>query len=283
MLWFAKQAKSKSAGDGQTIEPATLEVRFDVDIAKSKLDTLLGDCEERGGVQSVADALRLKHELFAAALPAEGPAELDREGLDTLISCVFPARRKLPGILGAMDTALLSEAVNGLVYGTQTIEQRMAAFCELIPKEQKKPRRAMWDLACELLHFRDPERIPLMARWVWDTQTGTGALREFIRANDGMETVPLDTRPESFEGARAWFSEVLAESGFYRDIPFLIDLLQAQAYSEYVKAMSSRIGMIDAEFGTRHDPLELPLKILGIDARAKDVKALRSDEGPALH
>ena len=284
MLWFAKQAKSKGAADSDAIEPASLPVEFDRAIAETKLNTLLEAMKERGGPQPFVDALRLKHELFVKALPPEGPVELTRSVFTTLIECVFPARRKLAEFISGLSDETLHDAVNGLVYGDEPIAERIQAFCELVPKEQKKSRRAIWDLAAEILHFRAPERIPLMTRWVWDTNTETGALRELIRGSDLMETVPLDTRPETFEAARSWIAELLAEGGFYRDMPFMVDLLLAQAYSEYVKAMSGRVGLIDAEFGAQHDPLELPMKLLGIDARAKDVIAARADgQGQTLH
>lgn len=284
MLWFGRQAKDKGTAERDAIPPATLEVQFDKGIAQIKLDGLLKELEERGGPEPFLAALRLKHELFLKALPVERPAEISREAFNTLLSSIFTARRKLAETLGRMDDATLSHVIIQLVYGEGGIEERIQAFCDLVPKEDKKPRRAMWDLAAELLHFRDPERIPLMARWVWDTNTTSGALREFLRGNDALREIPLDTRPGTFQAARMWFGEYLAERGFYRDLPFLVDMLQAQAYADYVKAMSTGIGMVDAEFGGRGDPLELVLKLLGIDPRARDLKEARAGlDEPTIH
>jgi hypothetical protein len=287
MLWFGKQAKaSGGGGDGDAITPAELEVRFDKDIASSKLDALIELLGERGGIEVLLEAVGLKKELFQHLLPPEKTdSAFSRDGFNAVLETVFPARRKLGGVFAKLDDDGLRKAVFDLVYGEAPVADRMAAFCELVPndKENRKARRAIWDLAAELLHFRDPDRIPLMTRWVWDVNTSTGALREFIRGNDSMETIPLEPRPEIFEGARVWFADFLGERGFYRDLPYLIDLLQAQAYSDYVKAMSSRIGMIDAEFGAKHDPLELVLKLLGIDARTRDLKEAESDQQPTLH
>lgn len=287
MLWFGKQAKSSGRGNGDAITPAELEVTFDKDIAGSKLDELLGLLSDRGGVEVVVEALSLKKQLFLGLLPPEKTeAAFSRDGFNAVLETVFPARRKLGETFAALDDEGLRNLVFDLVYGDGAIGDRMVAFCELVPKdkEHRKARRAIWDLAAELLHFRDPERIPLMTRWVWDVNTSTGALREFIRGNDSMDTIPLELTPEMFEGARTWFAEFLGERGFYRDMPFLIDLLQAEAYSDYVRAMSSRIGMVDAEFGAKHDPLELVLKLLGIDVRAKDLKGSESGgQQPTLH
>ena len=288
MLWFGKQAKaSGGGGDGDAITPAELEVSFDKEIASSKLDELVELLQERGGIEVLLEAIGLKKELFQHLLPSEKTdSAFSRDGFNAVLETVFPARRKLGDVFAKLDDEGLRKAVFDLVYGEAPVGDRMAAFCELVPndKENRKARRAIWDLAAELLHFRDPERIPLMTRWVWDVNTSTGALREFIRGNDSMETIPLEPRPETFEGARVWFADFLGERGFYRDLPYLIDLLQAQAYSDYVKAMSSRIGMIDAEFGAKHDPLELVLKLLGIDARTRDLKEAESEsQQPTLH
>lgn len=284
MLWFGRQAKGKGSAERDLIQPADLQVRFDEGIAGLKLDALLKEAGERGGLEPFLEALRLKHELFLTALPEEGPAVLGREGFEALLSSVFPARRKLAATFADMDEPTLNRVVNELVYGQAPLAERMRAFCELVPKEDKKPRRAIWDLAAELLHFRDPERIPLMTRWVWDTATCTGALREFLRGNDTLREIPLDTRPETFQAARVWFGEMLAGRGFYRDLPYLIDMLQAQAYADYVKAMSTSIGMVDAEYGGRQDPLEFLMKLLGIDPRARDLKRARAEaDEPTLH
>jgi hypothetical protein len=166
-----------------------------------------------------------------------------------------------------MDDATLTGAVLELVYGEGKLDERMNAFCELIPATDKKAHRAIWDLAAEMLHFRDPERVPLMTRWVWDTRTMTGAVREFIRANDTLREIPVGNRPEDFQGVRAWFAERLSEDGLYRDLPYLVDLLQGQAYADYVKAVSMGVGMVHAEMGTKQDPLEFLVKLLGIDER----------------
>jgi hypothetical protein len=285
MLWFGKQAKAAGGGaDPNAIEPRELAVELDAGIAETKLNSLLGELSERGGVGPVVEALRLKAELFAKALPAEEPSAISRGTVETLLAVVFPARRKVAGHLAALSDEQLGAAVRVLVYGQQPLAERMAVFCELIPKEDKKPRRALWDFAAELIHFRVPEQFPLMARWVWDVNTQSGALREFIKAGDALHTVPLGSEPGVYEAARSWCAEVLAKNGFYRDIPFMIDLLQAQAYSEYVKSVSTGVGMVDAQFGGRQDPVEFILKLLGIEARARDRQGAESAaQEPTVH
>lgn len=286
MLWFGKQAESAQGADDPTvIRPAKLEVEFDSSIASGKLQVLLDELGEfEGGLETVLGALRTKQELMQKAFPAVRTADwgLSREAFQIVLSAVFPARRKLAAFFGELDASRVEELVDTLVYGHGSVTERMCAFCDIVPAERKKERRAIWDLAAEILHFRDPEGIPLMTRWVWDEATASGALREFIRGNDGMPEIPLNNRPETYEGARSWFAEALAEAGFYRDLPFLIDLLLAQAYADYVKAMSNGLGMVQAEFGGNQHPLEFVLKLLGVDVGGRS-SAQGADADRTLH
>lgn len=268
MLWFGKQAKGGQAGGEELIVPAELGFTLDAEIAASKFRSLLEQIEERNAtLEFFLGALRSKHELFARVLPPQRPASLDRRDVLRLLAAVFPARRKVGVHLAGLDDAALASSVLDLVYGEGRLEERMDAFCALMPDTDRKARRAIRDLAAELVHFRDPERVPLMTRWVWDANTMTGAVREFIRGNDSMEHIPMGGRPEDYEGVRVWFAERLSEDGIYRDLPYLVDLLQAQAYADYVKAVSARVGMVNAELGAKQDPLEFLVKLLGIEER----------------
>ncbi|OBS10181.1 hypothetical protein [Acidihalobacter prosperus] len=269
MLWYKKQADAtaQQSGGDDAIVPAELAVDFDRSIAESKLNALLEQSKDVGGVENLIESLNAKCLLFGAAFPAKRPSgwSLTQETLDAVYAAVFQVRRKLGAIHAAIGAQALGDGVVDLVYGDKSLQDRLLGFVSLVPEEMKKERRAMRDLAAEILHFRDPEGMPLMTRWVWDEATASGALREFIRGNDGLPEIPIDNRAETFEGARVWFAEMLAEAGFYRDVPMLIDLLLAQAYSDYVKAMSSGLGMVQAEFGQSHHPLELLIKLLGVD------------------
>ncbi len=270
MLWYKKQADPEAMPDDQTIiRPAELPVNFDEDIASSKLQTLLDEIDESPvDMDDLITSLDSKRMLMQTAFPLEAGLDwqLGNSEFGVVLSSIFPARRKLQDFFADLDASEIDQRLNGLVYGSGALTERMLNFCDLVPKEQKKERRAVWDLAAEIMHFRDPLGTPLMTRWVWDDSTMTGALREFIKGNDHMHQIPLDRRPEIFEGARSWFADFLSEAGFYREMPFLIDLLQAKAYADYVKAMSSGLGMVQAEFGGNQHPLEFIVKLLGIDS-----------------
>ena len=64
----------------------------------------------------------------------------------------------------------------------ERVDARIGRFCARFP--QDKRHRWVRDLATELLHNADPERIPLMNRWVWDATANTGVIREIWHGDD---------------------------------------------------------------------------------------------------
>lgn len=265
MRWFRKPAEVVSDDAASGLVPEPLEVTFDKDILASKLSALRGAIAEAGGVEGLEtfiEALRSKHEVFAAIV-AKGD-EIDAEDVRALGGLVFSVRRKLVTLMAERQGALV-DGVRALVRPEVDVDSRLAAFADLAA-DDKKLRRAIWDFGAEILHFADPDAMPLTCRWVWDTSTTTGALREFIHANDTLRSIPIGDSVGAIEGARRWFNEALAEEGFYRDLPFVTDLVWVQAYSDYARALSMSFGMIDNQFGGKQDPLELAVKLLGIDS-----------------
>jgi len=267
MLWFGKRAKSEEGGHDRIV-PATLEVDFYEDILTAKMRGLADASSHHGGLEVFVEALRNKHQLCATALDAATLPTLADDQLHTVSETVFAARRRLFPVFQEWGPDRLRGSLEELLHGQGPLLERLNGFSEQIEgtdKSSLKTRRALWDYGAELLHFRVPEQYPLMTRWVWDPKTMSGALREFIKNNDTMRDVPLKLTPEAIEGARVWLAERLNEAGYYRDVPFLVDLALAQAYADYSRAMSMTLGMIDAEFGAKHDPMELQAKLLGID------------------
>lgn len=265
MRWFRKPAEVVSDEVASGLAPEPLQVSFDQEILATKLNSLKEAIAEAGGVdglETFIEALRAKHEVFAAVV-AKGD-EMDAEDLRTLAGLVFAVRRKLGSVMGERQGALV-DGLRALVRPDSDLDSRLAAFADLAG-DDKKLRRGFWDFGAEILHFADPDTVPLAARWVWDTGTTTGALREFIRGNDTLRSIPIGESIGAIEGARRWFYEALAEEGFYRDLPFVTDLVWVQAYSDYARSLSMSLGMIDNQFGAKQDPLELGVKLLGIDS-----------------
>jgi len=261
MLWFKREPQQKV----DHLEPAELKVSFDAGIFESKLERLLDATAERGGIEVFLDALRGKQELFNEALRTDVLLQMDAPAFQIVLDAVFPARRRLGSVVSSLPMDQWRQQTELLLRGKQSLSDRLENFVSMAITNNKKQQRALWDFAAELIHFNDPEHYPLMSRWIWDEKTQSGSLREFIRGNDTMQTVEMGTAAEDFEAARVWMIGQLSEKGFYRDLPLLVDLVKAQAYADYVLAMSSGMGMMGSEFGGKMEPLDFVVKLLGIE------------------
>ncbi|MDA8364777.1 MAG: hypothetical protein M0Z84_13430 [Gammaproteobacteria bacterium] len=271
MLWFRRQPDSPATGgDSEFVAPAQMAVAMDAGIFRSKFAVLLELLGEGGGADPYLEALGAKSRLFQELLDP-GPVEgLGRDGIETLLETVMPARKRLGAVFAQMDAHRLVSAVRELLYGPADLEARMQGFVEALPasgdeKSSRKARRAGWDFAAELLHFRAPQRYPLMTRWVWDPSTLSGAVRELLPGGDARNDIPLGGAPGLYEAARVWVAQQMAEQGVYREPQFTVDLLFAHAYADYMRALSSGMGLMNSDFGGRADPMEPVRKLLGID------------------
>jgi hypothetical protein len=271
MLWFKSQLSKQDASVvGDNIQPAQLLVSYDEGICRHKMQLLLNQVDEKGGVDPFIEALATKHALFQNALNEAAIDKLDLETIEALLDTVFTARRKIPSVLADIPLEVLTSQIKDLLYGEKELLERMSAFVNLFETGNRKVKRAAWDFAAELLHFNAPEKYPHMSQWVWNANELSGAYREFLAGSDSLTEIPIGGTPSDFEATRIWLAEQLGQQGFYRDIHFLIDLLIAQAYAEYVLGMSKGMGMLSAQFGaTETESLEFLVKLLGIDPPRK--------------
>jgi hypothetical protein len=106
-------------------------------------------------------------------------------------------------------------------------------------------------------------RVPLMARWVWDRATMSGALRELVAGGEAMRDLPLENAPGTYAAACLWVQERIAEQGIFRDVHFWADLVLAAAYGHYFRAMTG--GTLGADFERGTHPSEQITGLLGID------------------
>jgi hypothetical protein len=277
MLWFKKQPDSVAAGEGDTIVPTELPLALDSSQFKQFYSQLTHEAAEAGGLELYLASLQDKSDSFSALLAPEALEKLSLEGVAELLEMVFSARRRIFPALELLGIERLRIEIAQLLYGKADLAARLVAFSELLDvderldkearKQAAKSRRAMYDFGAEMLHFNNPVKYPLMTRWVWDQNTVSGALREFIRGNDHLPDVPFGNSPEMFEGARVWLATQVSEQGLYRDVPFWVDLVMAKAYSEYFRSMAE--GMLSADFGRGTTPAEQLKKFLGIDQLRK--------------
>lgn len=272
MLWARKRPEAPPRPAG--VAPAELPVPPDAELFRRHFAALLANAEQCGGVESWLAALDAKRAACGAALAAARAGTLAMDGVERLLAGVFTARRRLYPVLEALGTARCAELVLALAADGEPVERRLQAFVDAMPgvaamdrdaaRAAARIRRAAWDFAADVVHFGDPVNYPLMARWVWDEATQSGALREFVRGGDGMRDIPFTNDPGLFEGARRWIAARIADEGVYRDVHAWIDLVLAQAYTTYLRSVTE--GSLGADFGRGTTAHEQLTKLLGIDA-----------------
>ena len=279
MLWFKKQPNTAQAdSEPDLIIPAELSVALDARQFQQRYSALKHIAEEDAGIEVFLASLEAKHQLFFSLINEDAIDELTMVGVEALLETVFSARRRVYPAYVKLGIAATKGSIRELLYGKAALLDRLQCFSEIVQideaadKETRKlaakNRRAAFDFGAELLHFNNPIKYPLMTRWVWDQNTVSGAIRDFIRGNDTLPDVPLGNSPEMFEGARTWLAAQLAEQGLYKDVHYWVDLVEAQAYAEYFRSMAE--GMLSADFGRASGPADHIKKFLGIDSPAKE-------------
>ncbi len=228
----------------------------------SAFEVLAKAAEAQGGIELWIDALKLKSRMFQQAF--ETP-ELDLEAFKGLCAFMSSVRRRVGPWLEQPGFDDMAAAIGELLEArtdTSATDQRLHSFCQRFP--QNKKHRWVRDLGTEILHQVDPERYPLMNRWVWDGKANTGVIRE-IWYGDNVDNITLPV-PDGYQTClvlREELSQFLTENGVFRDVIWYVDLLLAQVYAGYI---SSQGGVyLRADFSAPHDPLEHTRRMLGLD------------------
>lgn len=270
MLWRRKPLETRRTQDEPVADDPA--VPFAADRFRQHLDAFLALArDEDAGPEAYLHALRAKHERVAALTAALQARALELAELEALLGCVFTARRKLFVVIESIGAARTSAILRDITAGSARPEQRLQALVDAVPcatttdrdslQSAQRVRRAAWDFGAEVLHFSAPEHQPLMTRWVWEENTGSGALREFVGSAHERCDLPAGVR--AFATSRAWFAAQVRETGIYRDIHWWIDLVLAHAYIGYLGAAAQ--GHLGAEFLRGFTTREQMRKLLGID------------------
>jgi hypothetical protein len=231
---------------------------------ESALARLAAGCEPHGGLERYVEALKLKSALFREALD-QNPASLEAGTFKQLCAFMSTVRRRVgpwleepcfDQVRGALVDLLAARS------DTATTDARVTAFCASFTE----PAGQRWvrDLAAEVLHNVDPERFPLMMRWVWDAGTNTGVLREIWHAPDVDHVrIGVPDGYDSFVVLREELSQYLAGQGFFRDVSWYVDLLCAQVYAGYISEQGG--SYLRTDFAAEEDPVQHTRRLLGLD------------------
>ncbi len=218
----------------------------------------------REQLDAISAAVERKSALFAAALSPEAIGRLEPEGLRLLLRRIFTARRKVSNVLGSHDAATLRANVSELLYGTGPLEARFEAYCATTMLE---PQVAA-EVASELLHFSDPARYWLWARWMWNPRTRTGSLPLLVSEDHDLEA---DGLGEGYlrVGQAVRSLDETAEAAAFRPPgggPLGTDVFLACCYGVYMQLV---LGMkMSDEFNSVTPQMpELTRRLLGVNGK----------------
>lgn len=273
------------AAPGALSAPALERPRLELSGPKlaRAFETLVSATEEQGGVERYVGALQLKSSLFQEALAGATPRDFSLPVFKALCAHIPTVRRRIGPYLTPWSSEQLRTSVVALLEGREdsaSTDARIAAFCASFPEDRS--HRWVRDLAAEILHNVDPERYPLMCRWVWDVRSNTGVLREIWHAEDVDQIViDIPDRYGTFVMLREELAQYLAENGVFRDVIHYVDLLTAQVYAGYIAERGSHY--LRADFATPVDPLTHVRRLLGLDGvDAKGRTRLKAVDGEAF-
>ncbi len=268
----------------EPVEPERVQLELSGPALASALANLATGAEELGGIERYAEALDLKSSMFKDVLGEGNVRNLELEQFMGLCVFMSTVRRRVSPYLDADGFRKLKAALYDLVQGatdTTTTDDRVVAFCAAFPED--KGHRWVRDLAAEVLHNTDPERYPLMNRWVWDAKANTGVIRE-IWHGDAVDhmTIPVPDAYETFVVLREELSQYLTSNGIFSHVMHYVDLLCAEIYAEYICAQGG--SYLRTDFSAPEDPMEHTRRILGLDGvkPGSQRTRLRSMDGEAF-
>ena len=238
------------------------ELELSGEMLRAALQALVAGSEEHGGVERYVDAVKLKSTMFRQALVENDVAELDIETFKGLCTFMATVRRRVSAWLNEDSFGELRGYIAELFAADGSVDDRVGRFCSYFPDDKK--HRWVRDLAAEMLHNADPERMPLMNRWVWDAKANTGVIREIWHAEDvDRMTLPVPDGYGTFIMLREELSQFLSDNGVFRDVVYFIDVLCAQIYAQYICEQGG--SYLRADFTAPEDPMQHTRRLLGLD------------------
>jgi len=226
------------------------------------LQQMVAGSEDHGGVERYVEAVKLKSTMFQQALSDIEVGNFDVESFKGLCTFMATVRRRIGAWLNENSFVDVRDSLQELFADDKPVDARIARFCARFPGD--KSHRWVRDLATEILHNRDPERFPLMNRWIWDAKANSGVLREIWHADDVDHiTIPVADGYGTYLMLREELSQFLSDNGFFRDVLYYVDVLCAQIYAGYICEQGG--SYLRADFSAPEDPMQHTRRLLGLD------------------
>ena len=246
------------------IKPVEVErpvLELSGDSIRAAMQVMVAGAEDHGGIERYVDAVKLKSTMFQQALENDVD-KLELEAFMGLCTFMSTVRRRIGDWLTTDAFEAMREALSELFDDDVPVDARIDTFCDRFPNDKK--HRWVRDLATETLHNTNPERYPLMNRWVWDAPANTGVLREIWHADDiDHITIPVGSGYGTFLMLREELSQFLSDNGFFRDILQYVDILCAQIYAQYICEQGG--SYLRTDFSAPEDPMQHTRRLLGLD------------------
>jgi hypothetical protein len=232
------------------------------EILRAAMQAMVAGSEEHGGIERYIDAVKLKSQMFRQALVDNDVAELDLETFKGLCAFMATVRRRVSDWLNEEAFGEMRGRIVDLFDDREHIDNRIGRFCDYFPHDKK--HRWVRDLATELLHNADPERVPIMNRWVWDAKANTGVIREIWHGEDvDRMTIPVGDSYGTYIMLREELSQFLSDNGVFKDVLYYVDVLCAQVYAQYICEQGG--SYLRADFTAPEDPMQHTRRLLGLD------------------
>ena len=232
------------------------------EMLRAAMQTMVGGSEEHGGIERYIDAVKLKSAMFRQALVESDVAGLDLETFKGLCAFMATVRRRVSDWLNEDAFVEMRGRIVELFDDEEHVDNRIGRFCDYFPVDKK--HRWVRDLATELLHNADPERVPLMNRWVWDAKSNTGVIREIWHGeNVDHIKIPVANGYGTYLMLREELSQFLSDNGVFRDVLYYVDVLCAQIYAQYICEQGG--SYLRADFQAPEDPMQHTRRLLGLD------------------
>ncbi len=260
--FFSNRNARSTAKTHEVLERPTLDLSGPA--LSYALEQLGAGCEAEGGIDRFVMALKLRGDAFKDILLDKPMADVTAEEFASLTTFMPTVRRRIGPYLEPLLFPKLQSTLATLLEGTHEptkVDARIEAFCTSYPAD--KAHRWVRDLAAEVLHATDSDRIPLMCRWVWNEKSNTGVLREIWHGDVDGETIRIADNYATFVMLREELSQFLTSKGVFQEVACYIDLMCAQVYAEYISAQGG--SYLRADFSAADDPMAHVRRLLGLD------------------
>ena len=230
---------------------------------RTAFESMVDGAENLGGIEVVVDGLGGKSLLFQRTFGGNAENLLESEFLD---ACAFmpTVRRRIKSAFGQFGFESINKTVTKLLcdVSIENVDEKIETF----ETDLTGPSKFRWvrDFAAEILHYRDPDTFPLMTRWVWDYGSNSGVLREIWFSESDTEILNIPHGIRTHLELRRELSEFLDRLGVFKDPHFMIDILFAWIYSQYIGNQGG--SFLKTDFSFAGTSFGYVFRMLGLDA-----------------